>query len=95
MLMQILWDHGGMKIQNTIFLLEVELDLWQNFANCPLLWVPKQQTEIVLSTLHSEYVELSHYIRALLPLKSFIKEVIDHLGIASEKLKFVSSSTIY
>ena len=26
------------------------------FSNCPLLWVSKLQTEISLSTLHSEYV---------------------------------------
>ena len=65
------------------------------FANCHLLWVSKQQTEISLSTLHSEYVALSHSVRALLPLKSIIKEVIDNLGIDSENLKFVSSSTIY
>ena len=38
---------------------------------------------------------LSHSVRALLPLKSLIKEVIENLGIYSEKLKFVSSSTIY
>ena len=37
----------------------------------------------------------SHSLRALLPLKFFIKEIIDNLGIDSEKLKFVSSSTIY
>ena len=55
----------------------------------------KLQIEIALSTLHSEYVALSHSIRALLPLKSLIKEVIDKLGIDSENLKFVSSSTIY
>ena len=55
----------------------------------------KLQTEIDLSTLHSEYVELSHYVTALPPLKSLTKEVIDNLGIDSEKLKFVSSSTIY
>ena len=65
------------------------------FANCPLLWVSKLQTEISLSTLHSEYVALCHSVRALLPLKSLIKEVIDNLGIDSENLKFVSSSTIY
>ena len=65
------------------------------FSNCPLLWVSKLQTEIALYTLHSEYVALSHSIRALLPLKSLIKEVIYNLGIDSEKLKFVSSSTIY
>ena len=38
---------------------------------------------------------LSHSVRELLPLKSIIKEVIDNLGIDSEKLKFVSISTIY
>ena len=50
---------------------------------------------MALSTLHYEYVALYHSVRALLPLKSLIKEVIDNLGIDSEKLKFVSSSTIY
>ena len=38
---------------------------------------------------------LSNSFRALLPLKSLIKEVIDNLVIDSEKLKFVSSSTVY
>ena len=66
-----------------------------NFANCPILWMSKLQTEIALSTLHSEYVALSHSVRALLPLKSLIKEVIDTLGIDSENMKFLSSSTIY
>ena len=65
------------------------------FANCPLLWVSKLHTEIGLSTLHSEYVALSHSVRALLHLKSLIKEVIDNLGIDCENLKFVSSSTVY
>ena len=65
------------------------------FANCPLLWMSKLQTEIVLSTLHSESVALSHSVRALLPLKSLIKEMLDNLGVDSEKLKFLSSSTIY
>ena len=55
----------------------------------------KIQTEIALSTLHSEYVALSHSVRALLPLKSLIKEVIENLGIDIKKLKFVSSSTVY
>ena len=35
------------------------------FANCPLLWVSKLQTEIALSTLYPEYVNcfilLEHY----------------------------------
>ena len=55
----------------------------------------KLQIEIALSTLHSKYVTLSHSVRALIPLRSIIKEVIENLGIDSEKLKFVSRSTIY
>ena len=55
----------------------------------------KLQTYIAISTLHSEYVALFHSVRALLPLKSLIKEVIDNLGIDCENLKFVSSSTVY
>ena len=45
-----------------------------NFANCPLLWVSKLQTEIALSTLHSKYVALSHSVRALIPLKVLSKK---------------------
>ena len=55
----------------------------------------KTTDKISLSTLHFDYVALSHYVRALIPLKSITKEVIDSLGIDSENLKFVSSSTIY
>ena len=50
---------------------------------------------MALSTLHYECVTLSHSVIALSTLKSLIKEVIDNLGIDSEKLKFVSSSTVY
>ena len=46
-------------------------------------------------TLHSECVVLYHSVRALLPLKSPIKEVIENLGIDCENFKFVSSSTVY
>ena len=59
------------------------------FANCPLLWVSKLHIEIALSTIHSEYVALSHSVRSLLHLKSLIKEVIDNLGTDSENLKLV------
>ena len=37
----------------------------------------------------------SHYVRALLTLKILIKKVGDNLGIESEELKFLSSSTVY
>ena len=64
-------------------------------SNSPLLWMSKLQTYMVLSIVHFEYVVFSCSVRALLPLRSIIKEVIDNLVIDSEILKFVSSSTIY
>ena len=60
-----------------------------------MLWVSKLWTEIALYAIHSEYGALSLIVRALLPLKSIIKEIIDNLGIYSDKLKFVSSPNIY
>ena len=55
----------------------------------------KIHTKINLSDLHSKHGALSHPVRELLPLESITKEAIDNLGIDSEKLKFVSISTIY
>ena len=55
----------------------------------------KLQTDIGISTLHSEYLPLSHSSGELLPLKIIIKELIDKLVIYSEKLKFMSSSAFY
>ena len=55
----------------------------------------KIQTYIPLSILHYYYVALYHSVISLLSLKSFIKEVIYNLGVYSEKLKFLSSSTVY
>ena len=87
-----LWGHKNLHEpicarSRTVFLV--------TFANFPLLWVSKLQTEIALSTLHYEYMALYHPNKELLPLKSLIKEVIDNLVIDSDNLKFVSSSTIY
>ena len=65
------------------------------FSNCPLLWVSKLQIEIALSTLHSECVAFYHSIRAFLTLEIIIKKLIDNLGIYSENLKFLSSSTFH
>ena len=64
-------------------------------SNFPLLWLSNIQTEIVLYTLHSEYVVSSHSVRYLLTLNILIKEVIDNLEINSNNLKFVLSSTVY
>ena len=63
------------------------------FSNFTLLWISELPTYIALSTLHSEYVALSHSVRALLPLNSLIKKIIENLRIDSENLNFVSISS--
>ena len=58
------------------------------FSGCPLLWVSKLQTEVALSTLHSEYVALSQSLRDLLPTKALLKESIAKVGLPEDSLKF-------
>ena len=64
------------------------------FFNCPLFWVSKLCIHIDLYNFYHEYVELSHSVIALLPLKCLIKDMIDNLLIDSYKLKFVWSATV-
>ena len=65
------------------------------FAECPILWASKLQTEIALSTLHAEYVALSQSLRDLLPIKELVIELLGGMGVDSRRLKFISKSTIY
>ena len=80
-----LWEHENP--QDPIFTGRIT-GFVVTFANCILLWVSKLYTDIALYALHSEYVALSHPITELHSLISLIKEVIENLGINSEKLKF-------
>jgi hypothetical protein len=45
------------------------------FANCPVLWVSKLQTEVALSTTEAEYIALSQAMRDLIPMKSLLTEL--------------------
>ena len=47
------------------------------FANCPILWSSKMQTEIALSTTEAEYMALSMAMRELIPLVKLFEEAKD------------------
>jgi hypothetical protein len=51
------------------------------FADCPILWKSKLQTEIVLSTMEAEYVALSTSCRDLFPLIDVTKEICSNFDI--------------
>jgi hypothetical protein len=44
------------------------------YADCPIVWVSKLQTEIALSTMEAEYIALSTATREILPMLTLIKE---------------------
>ena len=50
------------------------------FANCPIIWVSKMQTEIALSTTEVEYISLSKSMRDLIPLLHIMLEVSSLFG---------------
>ena len=45
------------------------------YANCPLVWCSKLQTEIALSTAEAEYIAMSHALRETIPIQNLVKEV--------------------
>jgi hypothetical protein len=45
------------------------------YANCPILWSSKLQSEIALSTTKAEYISLSQSLRDLIPMRAIIQEL--------------------
>ena len=45
------------------------------FANCPIIWSSKLQTEIALSTTEAEYIALSQSLRDVIPLITLLREL--------------------
>ena len=45
-----------------------------SYADCPMLWASKMQTEIALSSIEAEYVALSQAMREVIPLMELMKE---------------------
>ena len=45
------------------------------YANCPVIWSSKLQTEIALSTTEAEYIALSQSLRDVIPLIALLEEL--------------------
>lgn len=45
------------------------------YANCPLIWASKLQTQVALSTTEAEYIALSTALRELIPIMELLKEM--------------------
>lgn len=53
------------------------------YANCPIIWCSKLQTEISLSTTEAEYIALSQSLRDVIPLIGLLKELQEILEFTS------------
>eukprot|EP00957_Ditylum_brightwellii_P138191 10534585-Ditylum_brightwellii.AAC.1 len=59
------------------------------YANCPIMWPSKLQTEIELSTTEAEYIAMSHAMREAIPLMRLLNEVKGSVNISmDEKAEF-------
>ena len=53
------------------------------YANCPIVWASKLQTEIALSTTEAEYVALSQAMRDAVPITQLLDELTTILPIST------------
>ena len=59
------------------------------YANCPIYWVSKLQTEIALSTAEAEYIALSQALREVIPLMTLMEEIHPVFPVHITKPNFV------
>ena len=45
------------------------------YANCPIIWASKMQTQVALSTTEAEYIALSTALREVIPIMELLKEM--------------------
>ena len=58
------------------------------YADCPIYWSSKLQTEIALSTVKAEYIALSSSLREVIPLMTVMDELNEVFPLLMEKPQF-------
>ena len=58
------------------------------YANCPVLYVSRLQTEIALFTTEAEYIALSQAMREVIPFMHLLQEINKVFSINTSKAKF-------
>ena len=58
------------------------------YADCPIYWSSKLQTEIALSTAEAEYIALSSSLREVIPLMTVMDELNEVFPLLMETPKF-------
>ena len=58
------------------------------YANCPIIWCSKLQTEIALSTPETEYIAMSHALHETIPIQNLIKEISQIFALSTSMTDF-------
>jgi hypothetical protein len=59
------------------------------YANCPLIWCSKLQTEIALSTAEAEYIAMSHALQETIPVQNLVKRNQLYISSARSSHRFL------
>ena len=65
-----------------------------SLAKCPLVWKSQLITSVCLATCESEYYSLSHCLRALIPIRRTLEELVRNLRLP-QPLQATISSTAF
>ncbi len=63
------------------------------YANCPIIWCSKLQTETILSTAEAEYIAMSHALCETIPIQNLMKEIHYIFSMPNTMTNFVSQFT--
>jgi hypothetical protein len=63
------------------------------FANCPILWNSKLQSEIVLSTTEAKYISILQAMRDLIPMRTILPELSPAFGYSVQQA--TTHSTVF
>ena len=61
------------------------------YANCPIFWASRLQTEIALSSTEAEYIALSSALREVIPLMALMEEIHKIFSLHIMQPEFVCS----
>ena len=65
-------ESYGVKLAKSPFSVKSQTGIIICLAGCPLIWKAQVQLAIVLSSIHSKYIGLTHSMRILIPLRGLL-----------------------
>lgn len=83
-----IWGHENANDQVSV---KSRTGYYMLLGNVPVLWASKLQTEIALSTMEAEYIALSTAMRAFIPLRHVLDELVQSFKLPVDKDSVVST----